>query len=179
MYCLEGVACTNFMPHPHSVFFIWVSPLHILNAPVYLTINYKYNSDDSWVPRNGFLNNYWPHFFIRSFLFFFSIPHTKTTFWSSFVGVLSDWCQKMLWFACVRPFFHPFCLHICKYVQHSDGHWLKKMSQSSLPWPTFWPLLVHYDVKTEELKDHMVISGSNWGSRFSSKKGILVILKQR
>ena len=53
-------------------FFIWVSPLHILNAPVYLTINYKYNSDDSWVPRNGFLNNYWPHFFysLISILFF-------------------------------------------------------------------------------------------------------------
>ena len=115
--------------------FVWVSPLHILNAPAYLTINYN-NSDDSWVQKDGFLNNYWPHFFIHSFLFVFSIPHTKTTFWSSFVGVLSDWCQKMLWFACVRPFFHPFCLHISRYVQHSDGHWLKKV-QSSLPWPTF------------------------------------------
>ena len=113
-------------------------------------------------------------FLFVQFLFLFSIPHTKTTFWSSFVGVLSDWCQKMLWFACVRPFFHPFCLHICKYVQHSDGHCrLKKCPKFALPWPTFWPLLVRYDVKTEELKDHMVISVSNWGIRFSSNKGIL------
>jgi hypothetical protein len=56
--------------------FVWVSPLHILNAPAYLTINYN-NSDDSWVQKDGFLNNYWPHFFIHSFIFicFFNPAH--------------------------------------------------------------------------------------------------------
>ena len=127
MYCLEGVACTNFMPQPHSVFFYLGFPTSYSECTGLSYNQLQYNSDDSWVQKNGFLNNYWPHFFLLvHFFFLFSIPHTKTTFWSSFVGVLSDWCQKMLWFACVRPFFHPFCLHICKYVQHSDGHWLKK-----------------------------------------------------
>ena len=31
------------------------------------------------------------------------------------------------------------------------------------PLTYFLTLLVHYDVKTEELKDHMVISGSKFG----------------
>ena len=79
---LESVACTNFMPQPHSVFFIWVSPLHILNAPAYLTINYNIpNSDDSWVQKNGFLNNYWPHFFYSfNFFFFFQSLTPKPLF---------------------------------------------------------------------------------------------------
>ena len=125
MYCLEGVACTNFMPQPHSVFFYLGFPTSYSECTGLSYNQLQYNSDDSWVPKNGFLNNYWPDFFyihsFNSFSFFLSRT-PKTTFWSSFVGVLSDWCQKMLWFACVRPFFHPFCLHICKYVQHSDGH---------------------------------------------------------
>ena len=179
MYCLEGVACTNFMPQPHSVFFYLGFPTSYSECTGLSYNQLQYNSDDSWVQKNGFLNNYWPHFFIRFISFLFSIPHTKTTFWSSFVGVLSDWCQKMLWFACVRPFFHPFCLHICKYVQHSDGHRLKNV-------PKFAPLTYFLttfstlcDVKTEELKDHMVISGSNWGSRFHQRREYLVSKMQR
>ena len=113
-------------------------------------------------------------FFIRSISFSFFNPSHQNHFLIKFCRRLKRLMSKMLWFACVRPFFHPFCLHICKYVQHSDGHCrLKKCPKFALPWPTFWPLLVRYDVKTEELKVHMVISVSNWGIRFSSNKGIL------
>ena len=114
-------------------------------------------------------------FFIRSISFSFFNPSHQNHFLIKFCRRLKRLMSKMLWFACVRPFFHPFCLHICKYVQHSDGHCrLKKCPKFALPWATFWPLLVRYDVKTEELKDHMVISVSNWGIRFSSNKGIKV-----
>ena len=134
MYCLEGVACTNFMPQPHSVFFYLGFPTSYSECTglSYNQLQYKlrwFMSSKKWLLEQLLAT----FFLLVHFFFLFSIPHTKTTFWSSFVGVLSDWCQKMLWFACVRPFFHPFCLHICKYVQHSDGHWLKKC-------PKFAPL---------------------------------------
>ena len=73
---LEGVACTNFMPQPHSGFFYLGFPTSYSECTGLSYNQLQYNSDDSWVQKKWLLEQLLATFFLL--VHFFSFFQSRT-----------------------------------------------------------------------------------------------------